>query len=135
MDSFKFLYYNFLRNVIQNRETIVIVRKDKVLQVRVDEASLQQFEESCASLGVRPTARIRALMSADFLLYQKKLANQAKSPASSFKDRGAASVLVSSQKSPVASPVKPVSLSERLKAEREAKKLKKKKREDKWLHD
>lgn len=114
---------------------MAIVRKDKVLQVRVDEALLAQFEESCAWLGVRPTARIRALMAADFLLYEKKLANQAKWAATRLKEQTPASVSTVAQKASVAPSVQPVSLSEKLKAQREAKKAKKKKREDKWLLD
>lgn len=112
---------------------MAIVRKDKVLQVRVNEAQLQQFEQSCAWLGVRPTERIRALMNADFLLHQQKLSNQAKSASVPSKDVKAASVLTIAKKAPVAPPVQPMSLSERIKADRQAKKLKKQKREDKWL--
>lgn len=114
---------------------MAIVPKNKVLQVRVHEVQLKQFERVCSYLGVRPTVRIRELMNADFVRYQSKLALASKTASEPSSEPAATSVLVQPQNEPVRPPVKSGGLSERLKAEREAKKLKKKKREDKWLYD
>jgi len=51
-------------------ENMVGKTKDKVVQVRVNDLQLEQFKQSCALLGVRPTVRIRELMNIDFVMVQ-----------------------------------------------------------------
>jgi len=110
---------------------MAIAAKTSVFQVRMHPKQLEMFRASCAARGIRPTVRIRELMNADVVIAEKQAANRAQWAAVLQKRADAALVSPVVEKPPVAALLQSGSLSERLKAEREAKKARKKKRENK----
>jgi len=114
---------------------MAIVPKTSVLQVRLDPAFSDRLRAVCSERGCTPAAAARELLEAFVLHAEEKARRLVISTAKRLKNSDPASVPLDAQKRAVRPPVASGGLSDRLRLEREAKRSRKKKREDRWLQD
>jgi hypothetical protein len=117
------LYYFFFPSAM------AIIPKTSVLQVRLSPGFRDRLQVVCDAQGVRTTAAARTLLETFVIQAEERI----RRAAAASERKGGASVPPVVKKRPVAVSGQPVGLSDKLRAERDAKKAKKKKREDRWL--
>jgi antitoxin component of RelBE/YafQ-DinJ toxin-antitoxin module len=118
---------------------MAIVPKTSVLQIRMDPRLLERFKAVCEQTGSKPTQAARLLLETYVIHAENRLAKASRT-ASEAIEAARVPPLPSSQKKTPVQPSTPsvarrLTVSERLKLEREAKKAKIKRREDRWFKD
>lgn len=118
---------------------MAIVPKSALLQVRLDPRLLERFKAVCEQTETKHTHALRVLLETYVVHAEHRLQKAATSASGVIERAAGTSVTPKPQKPPVEPPVRSVvrqlTVSERLKAERDAKKAKKKRREDRWFKD
>jgi hypothetical protein len=110
-----------------------VIPKDKLLQVRLDQSFFDRFSALADQQDTTVSALVRGIMGQYVSHMEQRMRKDAEWAATLESRRQAVPVSPEPRKPPVEPVRKPESLSERIKAEREAKKAKKQKREDRFL--
>lgn len=119
---------------------MAIVPKSAVLQVRLDPRFLDRFKAVCEHADIKPAQAARIILETYVVQAEEKLRKASKTASEAISKAAGAEVSEEVKELPVERskqsqvPSK-VSLADRMRAEREAKKAKAKKREDRWLKD
>jgi len=111
---------------------MAIVPKSAVLQVRLDPRFLERLKVVCQHADVTPAQAARVVLETYVLHAEHSLKKAAKPASETISSVKGDSVLPAPEKSPVGAVNKPMSLSEKRKAEKVAKEARKARREDRY---
>lgn len=118
---------------------MAIVPKTSVLQIRMDPRLLERFKAVCEQTGSKPTQAARLLLETYVVHAENRLAKAFRTASEAIEVVKASPLPPKVKKTPMEpstpSVARRLTVSERLKLEREAKKAKMKKREDRWFKD